>query len=71
MPRAAVVGRGTDPAVFVVRDGKAVRTPIKLGVANQDSYEVTDGLQEGDQVVVTGQAELNNGDSVVAQAPTS
>src|SRR5581483_6866116 len=71
VPRSAVVGRGTEPAVFVVKDGKAIRTPVKLGISNADSYEVVEGVQPGDQIVVTGQSELTNGDTVVATAATS
>jgi RND family efflux transporter MFP subunit len=66
VPRAAVVSRGDSPAVFVVRDGRAVRVPVKLGIADQNNYEVTEGLQEGELVVISGQSELTNGDSVVA-----
>jgi HlyD family secretion protein len=37
--------------VFVVRDGKAVFTPMKAGIAGEKYFEVLSGLQPGDEVI--------------------
>jgi HlyD family secretion protein len=37
--------------VFVVKDGKAVFQPIKLGIAGDKYFEVISGLEPGDQVI--------------------
>jgi HlyD family secretion protein len=37
--------------VFVVRDGRAVFVPIKLGIAGDRYFEVLDGLAPGDAVI--------------------
>src|SRR6185436_9336041 len=37
--------------VFLFKDGKAVFTPLKTGVAGEQYFEVTDGLKGGDQVI--------------------
>ena len=37
--------------VFVVRDSKAVFTPVKTGIAGDKYFEVLSGLKEGDQVI--------------------
>jgi HlyD family secretion protein len=37
--------------VFVVRDNKAAFVPIKMGIAGDKYFEVTSGLQAGDQVI--------------------
>jgi HlyD family secretion protein len=37
--------------VFVFRDGKAVFTPVKTGVAGEQYFEVLEGLKPGDQVI--------------------
>jgi HlyD family secretion protein len=37
--------------VFLVRDKKAVFTPVKIGIAGEKYFEVLDGLKTGDQVV--------------------
>jgi len=37
--------------VFVVKDGIAVFTPVEIGIAGQEYFEVISGLSEGDSVV--------------------
>jgi len=37
--------------VFVVRNGKAVMTPVKTGINSTELFEIKSGLQAGDQVV--------------------
>ena len=39
-------------SVFTVSGEHLVRTPVKVGVANTDRVEITDGLYSGDQVVL-------------------
>jgi HlyD family secretion protein len=39
--------------VFVVRDGVAVKTPVRLGISSFDAYEVIEGLSEGDEVIIS------------------
>lgn len=45
-------GGGTD-RVFVVEGSKAVRRPVRLGLVGAEYLEVTDGLAEGDEVIVS------------------
>ena len=37
--------------VFVMRDGRAVFVPVKVGVAGERYFEVVSGLKDGDQVI--------------------
>ena len=37
--------------VFVIRDGRAVFTPVKIGIAGEKYFEVVCGLKAGDQVI--------------------
>ena len=56
--------------VFLFKDGKAVFTPLKTGVAGEQYFEVTDGLKGGDQVITGPFAsvrELADGESVRLQ----
>jgi HlyD family secretion protein len=39
--------------VFVIRGDTAVKTPVKIGIASFDSYEVMEGLIEGDEVIIS------------------
>ena len=59
--------------VFVVRDGRAVFLPVKVGIAGERYFEVASGLSDGDRVV-TGPFEsvrnLFDGDLVQLNTPT-
>ena len=37
--------------MFVVRDGKAMFVPVKVGIAGERYFEVPSGLNEGDRVI--------------------
>jgi HlyD family secretion protein len=39
--------------VFVVRGDRAIRTPVELGLAGYDDFEVVQGLHEGDEVIIS------------------
>lgn len=55
--------------VFVVRDGRARFTPVRVGIAGEEHFEVVSGLTEGDTVVAGPYAEirgLEDGDPVRA-----
>jgi RND family efflux transporter MFP subunit len=47
--------------VFVVRDGKAVKTAVALGLQNRVLVEVVRGLSDGDLVVAEGNFGLEDG----------
>lgn len=51
-------------AVFVVKDGAAERTPVQLGAALGERFEVVSGLSDGDNVVVRGNERLQPGQKV-------
>jgi len=64
MPRIALLDDEGEPAVYVVRDSKAVRTPVQLGYVNGELAEVRAGLEEGDEVVTAGKVAIRDGSSV-------
>jgi membrane fusion protein (multidrug efflux system) len=64
VPRTALLEDGGEPAVYVVRDGKATRTGLKLGYDEAGWVEVREGLKSGDAVVVAGKAALREGSAV-------
>ena len=53
-------GTGGRYIVFTIRDGKPVPVNIKTGLTDLDYVEVTDGLKEGDKVIVLPSASLVN-----------
>lgn len=64
IPRSALLEDGGAPTVYTVREGKAVRTAVKLGYTEGEWVEVREGLREGDAVVVAGKAALRDGTQV-------
>jgi membrane fusion protein (multidrug efflux system) len=61
VPREAVIEGEGVPAVFVVREGRAVRTAVELGHVSGSLAEIRGGLVEGDRVVTTGKVTLRDG----------
>lgn len=53
IPRSALLTTAEGTFVYAVNDAFYVRTPVKIGAANQALVEITDGLYSGDQVVTT------------------
>jgi Fe2+ transport system protein FeoA len=67
IPLDAVIGFGTEPSVFIVKDGKARRRIIKMGEITGERVEVFEGLVPGDTLVVAGQEYLTDGREVAIQ----
>lgn len=53
VPRSALLTTAEGTFVYAVNDAFFVRTPVKIGAANENLVEITDGLYSGDQVVTT------------------
>jgi len=68
VPKDAVVTRSGQTSVFVVRGEKAEMREVKLGLAQNGTIEVTEGLEAGEEVVVAGQNELRDGDVVARKS---
>ncbi|MCC7082263.1 MAG: efflux RND transporter periplasmic adaptor subunit [Burkholderiales bacterium] len=64
----AIVERNGQRVVYVVREGRAVETPIETGNKLGDWLEVVRGLAPGDKVVATPPDQLRDGASVSLQA---
>ena len=64
VPRAALLEDESDPAVFVVRQNKSTRVPVKLGYLDGEWAEVRSGIKQGDQVVIAGKSALRDGTEV-------
>ena len=66
VPERATFRNGDGWAVFVVRSGRAVLTPVTIGLKNDDWAEIVDGLSEGDTIVAEPKNELKDGARVTA-----
>jgi membrane fusion protein (multidrug efflux system) len=60
LPELAVIGDGADRYVYVVKDGKAARTPVKTGLHDGGLIEVT-GLPTTAKVIVEGVVKVSDG----------
>ena len=56
-------------SVFVVAEGVSRRRTIDIGLSRGVDVEVTDGIAEGDAVIVAGQHALTDGESVTVVTP--
>jgi membrane fusion protein (multidrug efflux system) len=64
VPRAALIEENGAYAVYVVRDNKAVRMPVKLGYINGEFAEVLEGVKEGDPLVTAGKIAVRDGSAI-------
>jgi len=63
--RGSFVDEAGGRFAYVVRDGIAVRTPVRLGASSIDKVEILEGLKVGDKVVVSGTDNFNGAARVV------
>jgi multidrug efflux pump subunit AcrA (membrane-fusion protein) len=62
LPRSAVVELGDETCVYLLRDGKAARTPVQTRSGDADWVEVTNLQVGGRWAEVTGDEEVIDGD---------
>lgn len=61
VPSTAIVREESDTFVYVYAQGKVEKRAVKLGRLNGGFQEVLEGLTQGEQVVVSGQHQLQDG----------
>lgn len=64
VPLTAMAGQSSKPAVWIVRDGKAVMVEVKTGSYGENTVEITEGLAKGDRVITAGTQKLSEGEEV-------
>jgi len=62
--RAVLVDEQGDNFVYVVDNNKAVRKYVKTGKLLKNGVEITEGLNDGEQIVVAGQQKLVDNSSI-------
>lgn len=69
VPQSAVLTRNGEQYVFVLREnGTVERRVVKIGLLNDISEEILEGLAEGEKVVLTNQDKLQDGMKVKVAA---
>lgn len=61
VPRAAVIRDGERRFVWVLRDGRARRRDVTVGLIGLTEVEVASGLSEGERVLMPGTVSLSDG----------
>jgi HlyD family secretion protein len=64
VPTSALLRRGGDEVVYVVRDGLAVQTPVRVTAIGDTTAAVEGDLTIGERVVTIGVELLEDGDPV-------
>ncbi len=60
VPREAIVGSIKTPKVYVAENDRAVLKPVTIGIATDHEVQILSGLAPGEQVVISGQINLDN-----------
>ncbi|HSP17306.1 MAG TPA: HlyD family efflux transporter periplasmic adaptor subunit [Thermoanaerobaculia bacterium] len=58
--RRGALGDSSQNAAFVVKDGEAVRAPVRFGLVGQDTIEIASGLHEGDEIIISDMSDYAN-----------
>jgi membrane fusion protein (multidrug efflux system) len=64
IPRKAIIGSIKDPSVFLVRGDSVIERKISAVVIDDKSIAVSQGLNAGDVIVISGQINLVNGSKI-------
>ena len=64
VPRKALVGSTKNPAVYLIKNGKAALTYFTAGTSDGDYIEVINGLTKDDRIILKGQVNLTDGSPV-------
>lgn len=69
VPEKAILYQADGTFVFVVQEGKGVKKRVELGIKSDGFIAIERGLAIGEEVIVTGQHQLEDGSSVHVVQP--
>jgi HlyD family secretion protein len=69
VPLSAILWESNESLVYVVVAGHAQLRPVRIGAAEAGRVEIRAGLAEGDHVILSAGAFLNDGAAVREVAP--
>ncbi len=67
IPEEALVPQGTQQAVLLVRDSKAVKRNVRIGTRRPGEVEVLEGLVAGERVITHGTVKVRPGQAVMVR----
>lgn len=69
VPAEALVATISGSEVYVIKEGRAIETPVKVGARWNDMVEITEGLTVNQPIVNVGQQKLRDGSEVEVITP--
>ncbi len=64
IPFYSVISRNDDQYVFIEEDGIARKRRVQIGIMENWMVQVTEGLQEGDKVLIEGHRDVEDGQKI-------
>lgn len=64
IPQKALLQEAIGSFVYVVKEGKATKVPVKAGTVHNDTYIIESGLSAGDVVITDNLTKLRPGSAV-------
>ena len=65
LPKEAVISTGDSlPYVFLLKDNKAIKTNVEIGVLKNNELEIKLGVNQSDSVIIEGMDRLSDNDDV-------
>ncbi|GAB3857320.1 efflux RND transporter periplasmic adaptor subunit [Micromonospora andamanensis] len=64
VPASALISVDGRDTVWLVRDGRADRAVVTVGVQGQDLVQIVDGVQAGDRIVIRGTDQVREGQEI-------
>jgi len=61
VPTEAIIPEMNTKKIFLIKEGKAVSANVETGLRLPDKIQITDGLTEGDSVIISGILKVRNG----------
>ncbi|OAS22317.1 efflux RND transporter periplasmic adaptor subunit [Paenibacillus oryzisoli] len=71
VPTLSIIREESDTFVFVQQGDQYTKRKVKLGRINGEFQEVLEGVKEGEQLVITGQNTLKDGQKVTSPSPST
>ena len=64
VPNQALISENGLQYAYIVKENKIKKTPVKIGISNDEVTEVVQGIIEGDSLIPEGQSFLTEGEKV-------
>jgi RND family efflux transporter MFP subunit len=64
VPSSALVRKRDGEYVFVIEENVAKQRMVVTGIGQENQVEILQGLEQGDQIVISGNLTLQDGDTI-------